>query len=634
MPVAGVSDRLEPGGSRTCGQVLSEVFGFEQFRSGQREIIQTLIDGGNAFALMPTGGGKSLCYQVPALVRDGTAIVVSPLIALMRDQVEALKACGVRAEVLNSSLSPDAQREVERQLTAGELDLVYIAPERLLQTRTLALLGRSRLALLAIDEAHCVAQWGHDFRPEYLGLGQLAERFPRVPRVALTATADTRTREEIATALFPDGCRHFITGFDRPNIRYRVQPRSNARRQLLEFIRGEHLRDAGIVYCLSRRRADQVAEWLRAEGFDALPYHAGLDAGERQRNQDRFIRDEGVIVVATIAFGMGIDKPDVRFVAHLDLPRSIEAYYQETGRAGRDGLPSDAWMVYGLEDVYRLRQMLSDSELSDERQRIERQRLEALLAFCEHVDCRRPALLGYFGEPHPGGCGNCDNCLEPPQLVDATEAARMTLSCVYRTGQRFGAGHLVDVLRGKTSERVEQLGHDRLTVFGLGENQPPRFWHSLIRQLLAAGLLAVDPGGHGGLRLDPAARSLLRGEQEFRMRRSVEKTEKSSAARKRAGTTGGDQPGFEQLRALRLELSRGEGVPPYVIFHDATLLAMLEAAPKSLAEMAEVHGVGRHKLEKYGQAFLACLLALDGKAPGGSTDQQVQNRPGKKQQHH
>ncbi len=629
ISTSGSLEGGRPSDGRNTAQVLREVFGFEQFRPGQEEIIDTLIGGGNAFALMPTGGGKSLCYQVPALVRDGCAIVVSPLIALMRDQVEALRACGVRASVLNSSLAAHEQREIEQMLPGGDLDLVYLAPERLLQGRTLSLLDRSRLALIAIDEAHCVAQWGHDFRPEYLGLAQLAERFPDVPRVALTATADLRTREEIATALFPDGCRRFITSFDRPNIRYRVRSRSNARRQLLDFIRNEHPDDSGIVYCLSRRRADQIAEWLRAEGFNALPYHAGLDAAERQCNQDRFIREGGVIVVATIAFGMGIDKPDVRFVAHLDLPRSIESYYQETGRAGRDGMASDAWMVYGLEDVYRLRQMLADSELSDERQRIERQRLEALLAYCEHVECRRPALLGYFAESHPGQCGNCDNCLEPPQLVDATEAARMALSCVYRTGQRFGAGHLVDVLRGKRGERVEKLGHDRLSVFGLGRDQPPRFWHSLIRQLLAAGLLAVDPGGHGGLRLDPSARGLLRGEREFRMRRPVGK---KVAGRMRATTAGADHPGFDSLRALRLQIARDQGVPPYVIFHDATLLAMLQAAPKSLAGLAEVNGVGRHKLEKYGQVFLECLVAIDGKAGNeagdDSPDQQVQHRPG------
>ena len=592
-----------------AARVLREVFGFEAFRGRQGEIVNAVIEGANALVLMPTGGGKSLCYQVPALVRDGTAIVVSPLIALMRDQVESLKACGVRAEVLNSSLSVAQQRSVEQALLTGELDLLYIAPERLMQTRTLNLLQRARIALLAIDEAHCVSQWGHDFRPEYLQLGSLAERFPGLPRIALTATADSRTREEIAQNLFPDGCRRFIASFDRPNLHYRVQPRANARRQLIDFIRDNHAGRSGIVYCLSRKRAEQVTEWLVAAGFDALPYHAGLDARIRQTHQDRFQADEAVIVVATIAFGMGIDKPDVRFVAHLDLPRSIEAYYQETGRAGRDGLPADAWMVYGIEDVYRLRQLLQQSGLSDERQRQERQRLEVLLGFCEQVGCRRPTLLGYFGEAHSGQCGRCDNCLEPPELVDATESSRMALSCVYRTGQRFGAGHLVDVLTGKRTARVEALGHDELSTWAIGEAHSPAFWHSLLRQLLAAGFLAADPEGHGGLRLDPSARPLLRGEDRFRMRQD-KRHRRSARKTVRGGAPRPEEPRFEALRQLRQKIAREQGVPPYVIFHDATLQAMLDARPENLEALAEVHGVGERKLERYGDAFLECLSGL------------------------
>ena len=593
-------------------QVLRDVFGYSGFRGCQQAIIDAVIGGRNALVLMPTGGGKSLCYQIPALVRAGTGVVVSPLIALMRDQVEALKAFGVRAEVLNSSLALAEQERVEHALNAGELDLLYVAPERLMQARMLSRLKQAEIALLAIDEAHCVSQWGHDFRPEYLQLGALAEHFPGVPRIALTATADIRTRDEIAQSLFADGCQKFIDSFDRPNLRYRVQPRHNARAQLVDFVGREHAGDSGIVYCLSRRRAEQVAGWLAAEGYTALAYHAGLEGDQRRVCQDRFIRDEGVIVVATVAFGMGIDKPDVRFVAHMDLPRSIEAYYQETGRAGRDGLPADAWMIYGMEDVYRLRQMLAESGLSDARQRIERQRLEALLGYCEQSECRRPALLGYFGEPHAGNCGNCDNCIEPPARVDATEPARMALSCVYRTGQRFGAGHLVDVLRGKKSERISSLGHDRLSTFGIGAEHAASFWHSLIRQLLAAGMLAADPDGHGGLRLDPSARGLLRGHDEFRMRQDPGRKPagKRRGASKAATLSGSQQHAFDGLRALRLELARAEGVPPYVIFHDATLQAMAAERPDSLEALAGVQGVGRHKLEKYGQAFLDRLREL------------------------
>ncbi|MEM7053907.1 MAG: DNA helicase RecQ [Pseudomonadota bacterium] len=596
--------------------VLREVFGFEQFRGLQADIIETLIAGEHSLVLMPTGGGKSLCYQIPALVRPGTGVVISPLIALMRDQVEALRANGVRAEVLNSSLSTEHQVRVEAAFRAGQIDLLYIAPERLMQSRTIHLLQQTDLSLLAIDEAHCVSQWGHDFRPEYLQLGKLAQHFPKVPRVALTATADTRTREEINRALFAGQSRLFIASFDRPNIRYRVQTRDNARRQLLEFIQREHATDAGIVYCLSRKRAEQVASWLSDAGHDALPYHAGLDNETRQRHQDRFIREEGLIIVATVAFGMGIDKPDVRFVVHLDLPRSIEAYYQETGRAGRDGLPSDAWMIYGLEDVYRLRQLLTDSDRSVELQMQDRQRLEALLAYCEQAECRRPALLGYFGEQYEAPCGNCDRCLSPPKTEDASETARMALSCVYRTGQRFGASHLVDVLTGSKTARIESLGHDRISTFGIGKNQSKNYWRALLRQLLAKGLLAVDPEGYGGLRLDPSCRELLRGEAEFVMRSEPKRVVSSTPGRRASSIelSEADQPLFDQLRAVRMELARTQGVPPYVIFHDATLKSMLDARPSSMTELANVHGVGKHKLQKYGEAFLDVLLEADLKA--------------------
>ena len=603
-----------PAGNEKALKILREVFGFEQFRGLQADVIDALTAGENSLVLMPTGGGKSLCYQIPALLRNGTGIVISPLIALMRDQVEALQACGVRAEVLNSSLSAERQAEVEQAFRDARIDLLYIAPERLMQGRTIQLLKRRELSLIAIDEAHCVSQWGHDFRPEYLQLGRLADAFPGVPRVALTATADTRTRDEISRALFNGQNRLFVASFDRPNIRYRVQSRDNARRQLLDFIQNEHAGDAGIVYCLSRKRAEQVAGWLTDAGHEALPYHAGLPNELRQQHQDRFIREEGLIIVATVAFGMGIDKPDVRFVAHLDLPRSIEAYYQETGRAGRDGLPSNAWMVYGLEDVYRLRQLLVEGERPVELQIQDRQRLEALLAYCEQAECRRPALLGYFGQEYQAPCGNCDRCLNPPEVEDATESARMALSCVYRTGQRFGASHLVDVLTGSSSARIETLGHDRLSTFGIGKRHSKNYWRALLRQLLARGYLAVDPDGHGGLRLDASCRPLLRDETRFEMRKEAQAVRAKSTAR-RSGSieiNAEDQPLFDQLRALRLDLAREQAVPPYVIFHDATLKSMLEARPSSMTELANVHGVGKHKLEKYGEAFLDVLIQADG----------------------
>ncbi|NBB91815.1 MAG: DNA helicase RecQ [Gammaproteobacteria bacterium] len=593
---------------RSPEALLRQVFGYSEFRGRQREIIGHVAEGGHALVLMPTGGGKSLCYQIPALMSPGTTIVVSPLIALMRDQVEALTHNGVAAAVLNSSLDAETRRRTEDELLAGKLDLLYIAPERLLRESTLALLARCRINLFAIDEAHCVSQWGHDFRPEYLKLDVLAERFPAVPRIALTATADERTRGEIVGRLLGDDARIFVASFDRPNIRYSVGLKRNARQQLLAFIRRRHPGQSGIVYCFSRRKTEETAAWLVEQGLDAIAYHAGMESGDRQAAQDRFINADGLVICATIAFGMGIDKPDVRFVAHLDLPKSIESYYQETGRAGRDGLPADAWMVYSLADVVRIRQLLEQSNAGADQKKLERERLEALLAYCEHARCRRPALLGYFGEGHPGDCGHCDNCQDPPETWDATEAARMALSCVYRTGQRFGAGHVVDVLTGKRTERVEQLAHDRLSTWAIGRETDRNTWHSVMRQLLAAGYLVPDPEGHGGLRLGPECRDLLRGETRIEMRRDAVPSSRRSGSRKSVEIDT-DSPLWQALRQWRLETARSEDVPPYVIFHDATLAAIVDTKPLTLDELATISGVGEHKLSRYGEAVLAALDA-------------------------
>ncbi len=595
-------------------RVLREVFGYEDFRGEQLAVVRSVLAGRNALVLMPTGGGKSLCYQIPALLRPGTAIVVSPLIALMRDQVEALRHNGVRAAYLNSTQGAAERRETEAALTAGELDLVYIAPERLLMESTQALLERAPIALFAIDEAHCVSQWGHDFRPEYMKLGPLRERFPGVPRIALTATADARTRDEILRQLFPDGGDTYIASFDRPNIRYRIGLKDRPKEQLLTFIRGEHAGEAGIVYCMSRKRTEETASWLSQQGVPAVPYHAGLDAETRQAHQERFLREDGLVVVATIAFGMGIDKPDVRFVAHLDLPKSVEAYYQETGRAGRDGLPADAWMVYGLQDVFQVRQFIADSNAPDAQQRIERERLDALLGLCEQTSCRRRTLLGYFGEDYADDCGNCDNCRQPPPTWDATEAAQKLLSCIYRTGQRFGAGHVIDVLTGKDNERVRQLGHDGLSTFGIGAELSRSAWQSVLRQLLAQGYLQPDPAGHGGIRLDERCRALLRGSERLHLRADV-LPEKRKTKRARSTHRPEQSPAWEALRRRRHELAQDEGVPPYVIFHDATLAEMLERRPASLEEMASITGIGQHKLEQYGEAFLEVLSELPAEEP-------------------
>lgn len=595
--------------------ILHSVFGYEQFRGQQAAIINRLIEGGDALVLMPTGGGKSLCYQIPAMVRMGTGIVVSPLIALMQDQVSALLQAGVRAAYLNSTQSLDEVRQVERRFLAGELDLLYVAPERLLTPRFLDLLGRAQLALFAIDEAHCVSQWGHDFRPEYLQLSILHERFPQVPRIALTATADAPTRREILQRLGLEQAEVFVSGFDRPNIRYRVTEKRNAREQLLRFLEREHRGDAGIVYCMSRRKVEETAEWLRGHGWNALPYHAGLAADVRQRHQERFISEEGVVMVATIAFGMGIDKPNVRFVAHLDLPKSLEAYYQETGRAGRDGLPANAWLAYGLQDVITLRQMLEESGADEARKRVERYKLEAMLGYCEVTSCRRQALLGYFGDELREPCGNCDTCLEPIETWDATEAAQKALSCVYRTGQRFGVNHLIDVLLGKDSERMRQLGHHRLSTFGIGRELDAGQWRSVFRQLVARNLLTVDVEGYGSLRLTEEARPVLRGETRLYLRRD-HKPERKRAGRQQVSrfVSSADERLWEALRRKRKELADEQGVPPYVIFHDATLMEMVEQRPGTLAQFARLSGVGERKLDLYGEEFLEVIREHGGDA--------------------
>ena len=588
--------------------VLREVFGHAGFRAAQGEIVEHVAAGGDALVLMPTGGGKSLCYQVPSLLREGTGVVVSPLIALMQDQVDALRQAGVRAAFLNSTLTAAEAQQVERSVVAGDLDLLYVAPERLVTPRCLDLLARTKLALFAIDEAHCVSQWGHDFRPEYLQLSVLHERFPEVPRIALTATADPQTRTEIVARLALGDARIFVSSFDRPNIRYTIVDKAEPRAQLLRFIREEHAGEAGIIYCLSRKKVDETAEWLVGHGVAALPYHAGMDAEARAANQARFQREDGVVMVATIAFGMGIDKPDVRFVAHLDLPKSIEGYYQETGRAGRDGLPADAWMTYGLADLVQQRRLIDQSEASEEYKRVSTAKLDALLGLCETAGCRRVRLLAYFGEASDP-CGNCDTCLEPPETWDATVAAQKALSAIYRTGQRFGAVHLVDVLRGKPGERVTKFGHDRLSVFGVGADLDEAAWRGVFRQLVALGLVRVDHESHGALKLTEASRAVLKGEQTVEMRRTVARG-KAKRARAPSPIPGGaplSSEGlalFERLKIWRREEAHRQGVPAYVILHDATLAEIAHRRPASLAELAVVGGIGAKKLERYGDALV------------------------------
>ncbi|MFF3869168.1 DNA helicase RecQ [Micromonospora sp. NPDC001898] len=595
--------------------VLRRVFGYDAFRGEQQEIIDHVVGGGDALVLMPTGGGKSLCYQIPALVRDGVAVVVSPLIALMQDQVDALTAVGVRAGFLNSTLDFDARRRVEAAFLAGELDLLYLAPEALGSRATVGLLERGRIGLFAIDEAHCVAQWGHDFRPDYLALSMLHERWPTVPRIALTATATAATATEIATRLGLTGARHFVASFDRPNIQYRIAPKREPRKQLLDLIRTEHPGDAGIVYCLSRASVDKTAELLVANGVSALPYHAGLDAATRAANQKRFLREDGLVMVATIAFGMGIDKPDVRFVAHLDLPRSVEGYYQETGRAGRDGLPSTAWLAYGLQDVVQQRKMIDSSEGDLAHRRVLAAHLDAMLALCETVECRRVRLLSYFGQDS-GPCGNCDTCLEPPESWDGTVAAQKLLSTVLRLhrerNQKFGAGQCVDILLGRRTEKVTQHRHDALTVFGIGEELSEAEWRGVVRQLLAQGLLAVE-GDYGTLVLTDTSAEVLGRRRPVPMRREAARPARTRSAKTRPGATAAveltpaAEPVFERLRAWRAATAKEQGVPAYVVFHDATLRQIAVDPPSTLDDLARVNGVGEAKLARYGEHLLAAL---------------------------
>lgn len=598
-------------------ECLHDVFGYTTFRGEQQAIVEHVVAGGDALVLMPTGGGKSLCYQLPALLRNGVGIVVSPLIALMQDQVDALQQLGVQAAFLNSSLSTTEASAITAQLMRGDLQILYVAPERLLMPSFLSLLEQIEnnigIALFAIDEAHCVSQWGHDFRPEYRKLTVLHEHFPQVPRIALTATADAITRVEIVERLKLEQARQFVSSFDRPNIQYRVTQKANARQQLEAFLEAEHANDAGIIYCLSRRKVEETAEWLKSRGWDALPYHAGLDASIRNANQRRFLREEGVIIVATIAFGMGIDKPNVRFVAHLDLPKSMEGYYQETGRAGRDGLPANAWMTYGLGDVVSMRKMLDSGDASEERKHVERQKLDALLGFCESTACRHQTILRYFGEQHDGKCDQCDNCLTPVDTWDATQPAQMALSCVYRTGQRFGVVHLTDVLLGKTTPKVEQFRHHQLSTFGIGKTISPQQWSSVFRQLVAAGYLETDMDAFGGLRLSETSRPVLRGETEVWLRRDIEVSNRKVSKVERGARTKesyaevNNDPLWHALKAKRIELAKEQGVPPYVIFHDSTLLEMLNLRPGSLTEMGKISGVGQAKLTRYGDEFLQVL---------------------------
>jgi ATP-dependent DNA helicase RecQ len=598
----------------SAAEVLHRVFGYESFRGEQAEIVDRVIAGGDALVLMPTGGGKSLCYQIPALVRPGTGIVISPLIALMQDQVDALSTVGVRAAFLNSTQDADQRRLVEQALLAGELDLLYLAPERLKLQATLALLDRAPLALFAIDEAHCVSQWGHDFRPDYLQLSVLHERWPTVPRIALTATATDATRREIVTRLQLDDAKQYIASFDRPNIQYRIEGKNQPLAQLLSLLRTEHPGDVGIVYCLSRASVEKTADALVAEGIEALPYHAGLDAATRAHNQSRFLREDGVVMVATIAFGMGIDKPDVRFVAHLDLPKSVEGYYQETGRAGRDGLPSTAWLAYGLNDVVQQRRMIEEGDGDQAHKRRQTQHLDAMLALCETVECRRVQLLGYFGQASLP-CGNCDTCLSPPESFDGTVPAQKLLSTVVRLWrekhQRFGAGHLIDVLLGRDTERIRTNGHDELATFGIGTELGEQEWRGVVRQLLAQGLLAVNTDGYGTLVITDASAEVLSGGRTVMLRRETARPTRAAKSKGGAELPAEAQPLFEALREWRSGVAREQGVPAYIVFGDATLRGIAVTRPGTLAELGTISGVGEKKLESFGEGVLAVVAGGD-----------------------
>lgn len=589
--------------------ILNVIFGYDDFRGEQDKIISSLVEGQDALVLMPTGGGKSLCYQIPAMIREGVGVIVSPLIALMQDQVDALNQLGVQAAFINSTLSAEEQRDVELAMQNGQIDLVYVSPERLLSERMLCLMDNCKLSLFAIDEAHCVSQWGHDFRKDYQQLSVLHQRYPSVPRIALTATADERTRQEIRSQLQLNEANLFLSSFDRPNIQYRLSEGQNSREQLWRFLEANYAEDAGIIYCLSRKKVESTAEWLTGKGRIALPYHAGLSDKIRATNQARFLREEGVVIVATIAFGMGIDKPDVRFVAHLSLPKSVEAYYQETGRAGRDGQSATAWMAYGLQDVITLRQMMESSDANEQFKRIQFHKLDAMLGLCETSGCRRQVLLEYFDEELTEPCGNCDNCLEPPETWDATEASRMALSAVYRTGQRFGVNYLIDVLCGKEDDRIVKNGHNTLSVFGIGTQLTGPDWRTLYRQLIASAHLSVDVEGFGALLLQEKCRPVLRGEAELQFRKvaTQEKKSKSSGSKKKQEVRKVDEPLFEALREVRLRLAQEQGVPPYVIFHDSTLVDMASSRPANDDSFRFISGVGEKKLERYGKDFLVVI---------------------------